>query len=193
MPKQYKTSPTGYLPPKIRNCKRPSVQQPSNKSVRIIPLTKSQYAMVSACDYGWLNQWNWFAEWNKATKSYYARRNQQMEGRQVRVSMHREIKGVPYGDKRVVDHKEPSETLNNSRSNLRHADKSKNMHNRRKNSNNTSGTKGVCWMKVCKRWQARIMVNKRSINLGFFKNKKGAIGARREATIKYHGDFGQHG
>ncbi len=54
--------------------------------------------------------------------------------------------------------------------------------------NNTSGIKGVYKDKATKKWQAQIMINKKQIGLGRFKNKLDAAVARHEAEIKYKWD-----
>ena len=44
-----------------------------------------------------------------------------------------------------------------------------NTHNRTEcNSNNTSGYKGVCWVKRAKKWSAAIAVNGKTIHLGYY-------------------------
>jgi hypothetical protein len=47
----------------------------------------------------------------------------------------------------------------------------------------------VSWHKSSKKWRAYIMINGESKHLGLFTNKEDAIKARREAKIKYIGDF----
>ena len=57
--------------------------------------------------------------------------------------------------------------------------------NRRLQSNNTSGYTGVSFDKKTNKWMARI--NK--VTLGYFENIEDAIKARKEAEIKYFGEF----
>ena len=56
---------------------------------------------------------------------------------------------------------------------------------RKINKNNTSGHKGVYWIKKRKKWQAAIGFNKKLIILGHYENKQDAINARKEAEEKY--------
>ena len=89
----------------------------------------------------------------------------------------------------LVDHKY-GDGSNNEIKNLRLATTPQNGANRvNLNRNNTSGVIGVCWHKRFKKWQAQIIVNKVYKYLGSFTNKEEAIKARREAEIKYFGDF----
>jgi len=80
--------------------------------------------------------------------------------------MHREILGLEYGDKRQCDHREPTQTLNNQRSNLRISTRAENNRNRGKHRNNTSGFKGVSYYKAGGTWQAQITVDYKKIHLG---------------------------
>ena len=89
----------------------------------------------------------------------------------------------------LVDHKDNPKT-NNKIDNLRLANNFQNQRHRvNLPSNNNSGVIGVCWDKNAKKWRAQIVVNKVQKHLGFFINKEDAIKARREAEIKYFGDF----
>lgn len=40
-----------------------------------IQLTRGQFAIVNEADFEQLNQWRWFATWNRYTRSFYAARN----------------------------------------------------------------------------------------------------------------------
>ena len=89
----------------------------------------------------------------------------------------------------LVDHKYGDKS-NNKIKDLRLATNSQNCSNRvNLPSNNTSSVIGVCWNKRLKKWQAQITVNKVQKHLGLFTNKEEAIKARREAEIKYFGEF----
>ena len=72
-------------------------------------------------------------------------------------------------------------TLNNKRSNLRLVTHSVNMRNKRLPSNNSSGTKGVCWHKGMSKWIAQFKLNGRIKHLGYFECKEDAIKARQTA------------
>ena len=90
---------------------------------------------------------------------------------------------------KMVDHKDKP-TSNNKIDNLRLATNPQNKMNRvNLPSNNTSGVIGVCWNKKAKKWEAQIRVNKVQKFLGYFINKEDAIKVRKEAEIKYYGNF----
>jgi hypothetical protein len=79
--------------------------------------------------------------------------------------------------------------LDNRKENLRKATRTDNNRNCSLSKNNTSGVTGVSWNKRNNNWRARIMVDKKSIEIGQFSNKSDAIKARLEAEIKYFGEF----
>lgn len=87
-----------------------------------------------------------------------------------------------------IDH-EDRDKENNHRDNLRSATRSQNGMNRKISSNNTSGVTGVYWHKTSKKWRARLTSDGRRIHLGNFKHKKAAIKVRKEAEIKYFGEY----
>ena len=55
--------------------------------------------------------------------------------------------------------------------------------------NNTSGKTGVSWNKSRMKWEAYIWHNKKKIFLGGYLSKEEAIAARKEAEIKYFGEY----
>ena len=83
-----------------------------------------------------------------------------------------------------VDH-EDGNKQNNIWTNLRDTTTSENNKNKSQAQNNTSGCTGVAYVKHISKWQAKIGVNYKSINLGFFVNESDAIAARKTAEVKY--------
>ena len=77
-----------------------------------------------------------------------------------------------------IDHinRNPS---NNSTENLRIVTQQQNNFNR-------SNTKGYCWNKLTKKWQAQIKVNRKQIHLGRFKNEEDARAAYLKAKAELH-------
>lgn len=76
--------------------------------------------------------------------------------------------------------------------NLRNVSQHDNSKNARISKNNTSGFMGVSLCKSDQIWEAFIMVNRKKIYLGRFKNKNDAASARLEAEHK-HGFHENHG
>lgn len=108
----------------------------------LIPLTQGQFAKVSPHRFEELNQWKWHARWCEHTQSFYAVRSEWIDGRTVKVRMHRVILGLDRSDKRQGDH-ENHDTLDNRDDNLRVSTHQQNQHNRQKRKDNTTGFKGV--------------------------------------------------
>ena len=71
--------------------------------------------------------------------------------------------------------------LDNRKQNLRFVTHSQNGMNRK--------YKGYYWSKSDKRWHARIIINQKRINLGYFINEQDAINARKIAVEKYFGEY----
>lgn len=87
-----------------------------------------------------------------------------------------------------VDHKD-GDGLNNRWKNLRPASRFENMRNTRKRSNNTSGFKGVSYVKKHDRWTADIGHFGKRHHLGYFGSPEEAHAAYRVAAIRLHGEY----
>lgn len=88
----------------------------------------------------------------------------------------------------TVDHRDRIRT-NNEWDNIRNASYSQNSANQALSPRNTSGFKGVSWNADGHRWQAHIMVNKKSIYLGLFDRAEDAAEAYIAAAIEHFGEF----
>lgn len=82
---------------------------------------------------------------------------------------------------------------NNKIENLRPASKYQNILNSKIRSDNTSGVKGVCWNARKRKWFAKIYVNKKSLNLGYFDDIELADLVVYEARVIYHKEYANHG
>jgi hypothetical protein len=79
---------------------------------------------------------------------------------------------------------------NNDPGNLRLATRAQNIRNQvNQRMDNTSGIPGVHWRKGNQKWAAKIAINGRQLHLGCFTCKEQAAKARREAELKYFGEF----
>lgn len=87
-----------------------------------------------------------------------------------------------------LDHKD-LDKANNRFSNLRLSNKSKNGANRPKQRNNTSGHKGVFWMKRASTWLVQIQARSKLHYIGIYKQKEKAIAAYEKAARRLHGEF----
>jgi hypothetical protein len=156
--------------------------------MRTISLTKGQVALVDDCDFDYLVQFSWAAVWKPKTKSFYAVRNEIIDGRKTVTYMHREILGLKHGDSRMGDHVASGETLNNARSNLRIASHAENCRNSRRPTTNTSGYKGVSPANG-NAWQANIWTSGKQVYLGVRKTPEEAHALYCEAAARLRGEF----
>lgn len=88
----------------------------------------------------------------------------------------------------VIDHIDCN-PFNNRWLNLREADAFLNMRNRPIQKNNTSGVKGVKWVKSDKRWSAYITSGEGQKYLGYFSCLGQAAKVVKEARAQLHGEF----
>lgn len=91
-------------------------------------------------------------------------------------------------NKNYIDHRN-HKTFDNRRHNLRIVTVAQNNMNASKRIDNTSGVTGVGWHKGIGRWRARINVNGKEVNLGYFDDFNDAVKARKEAEEKYFGEY----
>lgn len=118
---------------------------------------------------------NWYAERGRKKGEIWASRQ---------VKMHRFLK---HGA--MVDHKNGN-TLDNRKSNLRHASYSQNMANARLSRLSTTGAKGVTFKHG--KWCARITAFGKRIELGYFKTLEDASEAYRKAANRIWGEFARY-
>ena len=100
--------------------------------------------------------------------------------------LHRFIMNAPKG--KVVDHINHNK-LDNRKCNLRVCTQSQNTMNSSLRSDNSSGYTGVYWYKSRSKWLVRITVNGKCINLGYYDDLEEAVKVRKEAEIKYFGEY----
>ena len=112
--------------------------------------------------------------------------------KQKQITIHRLVMGVEDTNTEVDHIRHPPRNehkVDNRKSNLRiviHADNAK---NHVIQINNTSGVSGVHYSARDNKWVARIGINGKRTLLGYFDDKDDAIKARKEAEIKYYGDY----
>ena len=151
--------------------------------MKIIPLTRGQYAIVDDEDYEELAKHKWRANYSKGNQCFYAERSLKREGKIRRTdTMHRVIMKANPGEE--VDHQNHN-TLDNRKENLRITTHQTNQKNIRMRKDNSSGFCGVCWCNSTKKWLAYINVNGKCKHLGRFLDKSMAIASRKAANMEY--------
>jgi hypothetical protein len=110
-------------------------------------------------------------------------------GKEHKIRMHRAIMGLGEEEDDEVDHIEPLATLGNWRGNLRRCSHQENSFNQQRAVNNTSGFKGVSYVKRDGTWRAGIRVEGKTKTLGDYLTPEAAHEAYKEAATFYFGKF----
>ncbi len=87
-----------------------------------------------------------------------------------------------------LDHKN-GKPADNRLANLRLASPLQNAWNASRRRDNSSGYRGVTWANDRNQWRAFIQVNRQKINLGCFDTINQAVAVRRQAELRYFGEY----
>lgn len=150
-----------------------------------IPLTQGQEAIVDDWWYEYLSKWKWWAQWNPATKSFYAVREETKKPRKM-MYMHRVVANTPGG--MLCDHIYHN-TLDNREEKLRNVTPSQSSVNRKSRTDNTSGVKGVRKSKNYHGFWAQLTIGGKMVLSKGFRTFEEAVEARKNAEKEYHKEF----
>lgn len=166
--------------------KRQPFKHPDIRGAMLVPLTKGQFAIIDASDAAFVGRTNWHAKLNSQRRTHYAARTFVVGGRSAHEYLHRALWEKWTGKKPFqLDHKN-GDGLDNRRENIRSATSSQNIGNTGRNSSNTSGYKGVSWLKSRGKWVAKIGQTR---HLGYFDTPEEAHAAYVVAAKARHGEF----
>lgn len=143
-----------------------------------IALTKGKFALVDDEDFDRLSA----HKWNSHSGGYAVRQEgNYYKGTRKIIYMHQEVMGQKFIDH--INH----DKLDNQKKNLRVASKAQNTANIGLISTNTTGYRGVS--KHRNSFHAYIAINKKRINIGYFKTALEAAKARDVMAKKLYGEF----
>jgi len=124
-------------------------------------------------------------KWCKDSHGYIYR-HRYINGKDRPVRLHRELVSAP--SDMDVDHINGRKN-DNREENLRICTRRENVWNTSKKTTNTSGYKGVDYVVSKKKFRARIRIEGKRLNLGYFNSAKEASRAYARATSLHHGEF----
>lgn len=148
----------------------------------VIPLPNGKVVLVDAGDLEMLSHWSWTCGVDCYVTAY---NGGGLSGRRI-VSMHRLLMLPAPGFH--VDHVNHNK-LDNRRANLRICTRSQNNMNQLRIPKNTSGFKGVSWSDPRRKWRARIKLDGRECQLGYFDDKADAARCYDSAARETFGEF----
>lgn len=154
--------------------------------VAFVPLTQGLVAIIDASDAPLAAFHNWCATINKSVTYAVRSASKDEPNHRARILLHRVIMSAP--DDLLVDHIN-GDGLDCRRANMRLATFAENARNQRRRITNTSGFKGVSYVKESGKWQARIRFAGARENLGYFATREEASAAYVEASKRLHGEF----
>ena len=152
-----------------------------------IPLTQGRMAIIDDSDWPLVAPYSWHAKlengglWYAATSVI-----DPATGQQVTLKMHRVITGAAPDE--MVDHKEPDQTLDNRRSNLRVGSNARNQQNTGQRGG-SSQFKGVSWSARKKKWLVQFRCDGRYRFVGYFAGEEVAARAYDAAIAPLAGEF----
>lgn len=150
-----------------------------------VQLTQAKIAIIDNVDAD-LAELRWYAQ--RAPTTFYAMRSiRKSDGKKTTERLH-QIIARRMGIVGPPDHKD-RDGLNNRRDNLRPADSVQNGANRGLQVNNASGYKGVSWYKRRGKWEARVQIEGKRRQLGYFDDPIEAAKAYDRAALQLHGEF----
>jgi len=137
-------------------------------TMKKIKITKNKFAIVDDEDYEKVSK----NKWSYSSNGYVVRGKPQ-------ISLHRFVMHAKKGQQ--IDHKNRNK-LDNRKENLRFC-------NTKQNHWNDISKTGVHFRPNRNSWIVRMMINGKRKYIGYFANKKLALDARKQASLKYYKEF----
>lgn len=138
-------------------------------------------------DFDKVGIWKWkVGKKGYAVRGIYIKGINGKRGKYKTITMHRLIMDAKPGE--CVDHINRNK-LDNRKANLRLCKPAENQRNMGIPKHNTSGYKGVSFLKKLGKWEAYITYNNKKINLGYFEIKIEAAEAYNKVAKQKFGEF----
>jgi len=147
-------------------------------------LSKGQECVIDIEDMEIVAKHKWCATMHSGSyyvkTSWYKGKGNSVEGIELQLFLLGRVVG------KMVDHRD-RDTLNNTRSNLRHVTRAENSLNSKKRKGSASSYIGVT-LEPNKKWRARVVGAGPDENVGYFKNEHEAGIARAKVFVKHYGE-----
>lgn len=152
-----------------------------------LPMTNGGFSLVDDDVFEWAQHSGWFKTPSRDKRTYYAVRNtKQANGSFKKERLHRLVLGLKLGDRREADHKDGN-GMNNTRGNLRIANRVQNTQNRGAFAFNSTGYR--CVTKRGSHFRVIFTYNKNHYRLGHYGDKHEAAFAFNVAANHFDTEF----
>jgi hypothetical protein len=146
-----------------------------------IPLSQGKFAKIDKEDYLKIQNLSWCIN-----PQGYAIARPRGVGKQRLINMQQVILGIIKG--KEIDHINHDKT-DNRKQNIRFCTRQQNTWNTSKSKGKSSLYRGIHWVHEKKRWYVRIRCNHKESFLGYYRDIKEAVEARRAMARKLYGEF----
>lgn len=146
--------------------------------------------LLDAADAQFFDKSKWFVSVKRNGDVANVQRNVRVNGTYTVLLLHRALYGIAPGDRsdELIDHINGN-VLDNRRANLRLATPLQNSQNRKTYRNNSTGFRGVSWIKRDNKFNAHIDIDGKRKYLGYFATAAEASAVYEAKAREVRGDF----
>jgi hypothetical protein len=155
---------------------------------KLIYLTNEKTTLVDDEDYDKLAGYSWREHRGYAVRMNHDRKVDNEKMTMHTYKIHREVLNLKVGDGKIVDHINGNK-LDNRKCNLRLVNARQSSANTPKKSANTSGYKGVSYIKKTGLWKVSMYIDGKAKHIGHYEDKEIAAIAHDIAAVGEYGEY----